>query len=405
MENLLHTKRFLFTLFSVLLFTGNSFSQVWEAKNDMPTARKEIADAATTLDGKIYVLGGRTDTGSITNVFEMYDVATDTWTTLAPYPLSVWRASVEALDGKIYAMGGYQSLSPFPFNPTNQAFVYDIATNTWSPIQDIVLARASAATVVLDGKIHLMGGANFDALFLHHAYNPTTDSWEFVANMIFNRSGLTAAVIDGKIYVVGGYFLDGSGLVSRNSVEFYDPANGGWQFRNSLPFSKLGISSAVVQGEMYVFGNENNANVLKYNPANDIWEELIAMPENVNFAGAVTVNDIIYVMGGGQINLTADGINDMNSFNPALLSIQENNLEKSFLVYPNPSRGKVSIQFKDGAIKLKVRTVTGKMIKEISISLEKRNIEIDFPFSNGLYFIEIKFLDGKHAIQKLILER
>ena len=405
MMPLLKKTIYLSTALSVLLFTNDSYSQIsgsWEDKANMPTARKELSDAVTILDGKIYALGGRTAGSAMTNTFERYDPATDSWANLAPYPLSVWRISTEAFNGKIYAFGGYLSINNFPFTPSNQAFVYDPATDNWMPIQIMLSTRGSASSIVLDGKIHLIGGANNDALNTHHVYDPITDSWSVLSAMAVSRSGLTSAVINNKIYAIGGYNLS-AGFVSLGTAEMYDPITDSWSFISNLPFAKFGTTSAVVQNKLFVFGNTNNANVLSYDPINNSWQELGAMPENVNFAGAVQFNDVIYVIGGGTVDLIADGIGDVNCFSPMVTGVNDFELN-NLLIYPNPSNGKVSVQSDIEVAAINILDINGRLLNKYRSFKNQNNIELNIGDEKGIYFINIEFNNGQKIFRKLMLK-
>ena len=59
----------------------------WLIRKAMPTARQEIPHAV--LDGKIYIPGGFTSSGSATNIVEVYDPATDDWSTAPPLPVAI----------------------------------------------------------------------------------------------------------------------------------------------------------------------------------------------------------------------------------------------------------------------------------------------------------------------------
>ncbi|MEM7085986.1 MAG: kelch repeat-containing protein [Bacteroidota bacterium] len=400
---MLSLKNCVFTFITLLHGTVAFAQNVWEPKADMPTARKEIADAATVLDGKIYVMGGTSAAGTITNVFEMYDPTTNGWTSLAPYPLSVWRASLIALDGKIYSMGGYQELNPFPFDPSNKAFVYDPGTNSWSPIADMISPRGSAASVVLNGQIHLVGGANTDALDSHHAYNPDTDNWSSISSLNQKRSGLTAVTINNKIYAVGGYFLS-TGVVSLSSAEMFDPVTNLWNNIASMPFTKLGITSEVVQNKMYVFGNENGTAVLEYDPTADVWVPGVNMPENVNFSGAGTIDGLIYVLGGGEINLATDGIAAVHCFNPALLSVANYDLLRMSSIVPNPSAGLIGLKLQMPASFARIIDISGRLISEIDLSNRGVEVPIQLPYRDGVYMVEVQFENGRRNMHRVILD-
>lgn len=88
----------------------------------MPTAR--FAASATVLDGKIYVIGGRSVVGSYPDTtlvtVEVYDPATDTWAVAAPLPDPLSSMAVAAMGGRIYALGG---MGP-DFSPVDTVFAY-----------------------------------------------------------------------------------------------------------------------------------------------------------------------------------------------------------------------------------------------------------------------------------------
>src|SRR5437667_263554 len=77
-----------------------------------PLPHKRFDFGAAYLNGKIYLVGGRTDTGfagpnqGLVPELDEYDPATDTWRTLASMPLPRYRLGVVAYQGKIWATGG-----------------------------------------------------------------------------------------------------------------------------------------------------------------------------------------------------------------------------------------------------------------------------------------------------------
>jgi len=59
--------------------------------------------------GKIYAIGGMTQPSSSFNTVEEYDPVTDTWTMKSPMPTRRFALSASTVDGKIYAIGGQGS--------------------------------------------------------------------------------------------------------------------------------------------------------------------------------------------------------------------------------------------------------------------------------------------------------
>ena len=171
----------------------------WTDGTPAPTARKEIANSGAVIDGQFYLFGG-VSAGNVLRTLERYDPATDAWTTLAEAPLALWRSPVAASGGRLYVLGGYQSTSAFPFDPTNRAFEYDPATDTWREVATMPSARGASAAVALDGLIHVLGGAAGGPSAAHEVYDPATDAWSAAPELPNPRSGLTAAVVDRKIH-------------------------------------------------------------------------------------------------------------------------------------------------------------------------------------------------------------
>ena len=85
--------------------------------------------------------------------------------------------------------------------------------------------RAIVGVAVLDGKLYAVGGYNNGVLSSVERYDPALDVWEVVAPMAEARYKLAVAVLDGKLYAVGGY--NDHGFLT--SVERYDPAANTWE--------------------------------------------------------------------------------------------------------------------------------------------------------------------------------
>lgn len=406
--------KFSLILMTVLFFLLPAKAQVfgvWQEKANMPTALKEISNATAVLDGKIYVVGGVETDGSISNKFQRYDPQTNQWATLAPYPIPIWRATATSVNGRIYVFGGYQIIGPFPFDPTDRVFEYNPQSDNWNEKQAMPEVKGSAAAVNLIGQIHVIGGANSNALNSHHIFDPISNQW-FLLNSTLSqaRSGLTANVINGKIYAVGGYFLSTSGVEPINSMEVYDPANTFWTFQEDMPIARLGLSSAVINEELFVFGGAINTSVptrtLAYSPAEDEWRQLRDIPKPVSFAGAAAVNDIIYVMGGGQFNLTPDGIDDTFCLLPYLETATEeaflpNTIFSAISVFPNPSKGiiNINLELKEAdQISIQLLATDGRLIQQFHSTTEASFFNLTMQTKQkGLYFLRILLAEASYT--------
>lgn len=163
---------------------------------------------------------------------EVFDTTKNSWATLKPMSLPRNHHGVAYLDGKLYVMGGRVGSSfsgGWSVNVTTTE-IYDIASDTWSTGTPMPTARSGVGVAALDGKIHVLGGEawldDFGGVFRsNEAYNPKTNSWLKEARMLTPRHGFAVAVIDGKLYAVSGVNdAGGAGPLSVVDVnEVYTP--------------------------------------------------------------------------------------------------------------------------------------------------------------------------------------
>jgi hypothetical protein len=254
----------------------------------MPTARAYLA-AATAADGKLYAIGGY-NSGACTPfgycaTVEAYDPATNTWTPRAPMPTArAGLALAAAANGKLYAVGG--------FNGSTLATVeeYDPTTNAWATRAPMPTARHSLGEAAgPNGKLYAIGGYSSAACLPSaycttvEEYDPATNTWTPRAPMLTAPAYLgVAAAPNGKLYAMGG--IDAS-LFPVATVEEYDPARNTWALRKSMPTARayLGVAAAP-NGKLYAMGGVNGislATVEEYDPATDAWSNCgLAAPGN-----------------------------------------------------------------------------------------------------------------------------
>jgi N-acetylneuraminic acid mutarotase len=97
--------------------------------------------------------------------------------------------------------------------------VYDPATNTWTTKKAMPTARYGAAAAVLGGRLYVAGGrSNYTALGKLEAYNPATNTWAQKPSMPTPRYDLAVAKVDGALYALGGY-----GNTTLRTNEAYKP--------------------------------------------------------------------------------------------------------------------------------------------------------------------------------------
>ncbi|HYJ06564.1 MAG TPA: kelch repeat-containing protein, partial [Chthoniobacterales bacterium] len=278
-------KGFFGVVFISLLAAGMGHAEIageWKALAHMPHPRQELATAV--LNGKIYVIAGLAENFIGTNNVDVYNPATNTWTSVAPIPILNHHNCAAVAAGKLFAFGGQSR-----FN-----FLYDPVDDSWSQVAPMPVSQPLTAAVgVIDDKIYVAG------VGILQVYDPATDAWSTRAPMGVYRHHTAGGLIDGKFYVVGG--RDGPG--SQTALEVYDPQTNSWTRLANMPTGREGHAAGVVNGELFVFGGEGGGihpEVEVYNPASNSWRRVEPdMPFPRHGIWASVIGNKIYIAGGG----------------------------------------------------------------------------------------------------------
>ncbi len=301
-------------------FTKEIIANTWTQKAPMPTARSGLAMA--TVDGKIYCIGGNTGGGGNPGTNEMYNPETDIWTTKAPMPTHRSYFAIAVYQDKIYCIGGLDG----HFSNTQATWgtgctvneVYDPATNTWTTKAPMPTARWHLQANVINGMIYLVGGEPNGTL--NEAYDPTTDTWitkapvqyhEINSPTLFLATGDGAsATIDNKLYWIGRVHQSSS---SQIVTIIYTPENDSWSPRakppvNTNPHNAVATAGIWAPKRIYIF--DINSMTASYDPSADNW----TLSRHYFFyhedCGIGVANDKVYAIGGGflQYHITGENL-------------------------------------------------------------------------------------------------
>ena len=231
-------------------------TDTWTAKKSMPTGRGRFGVAV--YQNKIYIMGGATASG-FTAANEVYDPLTDTWEGKTPIPKGS-RAELAAsvVNGKIYVVGGY-FFGAFLVS-SNVLEVYDPETDTWTTKTPMPTAVYSCSSAVVDNKIYVIENSFRSHVgSLNQIYDAENDSWSYGRSIPVAVAGATAASTTAlfapkRIYVIGG------GVSSNSSNQIYTPDNDTWSTGVQLPSARSYLGVAVVSDILYAIGGINSNN-------------------------------------------------------------------------------------------------------------------------------------------------
>ncbi|MGG6250061.1 Kelch repeat-containing protein [Enterococcus faecium] len=107
-----------------------------------------------------------------------------------------------------------------------------------------------------------------------------TVEWKERADLPEPRVGASSGVVDGKIYVIGGGTVKPGAYGNQTFV--YDPKTNEWTRKADMPTARGGAASVTVDGKIYVLGgmsNDGAVNTIEvYDPKKDTWEKLDDLP-------------------------------------------------------------------------------------------------------------------------------
>ena len=285
----------------------NPATDTWTTKKPMPTPRSGFAVAVH--QNKIYCIGGTTGDSGFTGVVEVYDPATDTWETKPPMPTPRADLCANVVNGRIYCIGGkrYWGVDPPYYQELNTTEVYNTATNSWTTKSPMPIPVLGAASAVLDGKIYIIGGSrhfqagwNLTTIGSNQVYDPENDAWSTRTSLPTAESYAAAEATNGvtapkRIYLVGG-----TNETAYNQVTYaYDSRSNEWSTGTAMPTPRVYLALAVVDDTLYAIGGVDGDIWLNVNEQyvplgyGTVPAELqVLSPENKTY----TSNDIMLVL-------------------------------------------------------------------------------------------------------------
>lgn len=232
----------------------NPVTNTWTTKEAMPTGRSRFGIAV--YQNKIYIMGGATAKG-FTAANEVYDPVKDTWETKTPLPKgSRAELTTSVINGKIYAVGGY--FFGLYRVSSNVLEVYDPETDTWTTKTPMPNAVYSCSSAVIDSKMYVIENS-FDTRVgsLNQIYDAENDTWSYGRSIPVGVNGTVAAATTGvfapkRIYVIGG------DAASNSSNQVYNPENDTWSNGAQLLTSRSYLGVAVVDDVLYAIGGRTS---------------------------------------------------------------------------------------------------------------------------------------------------
>lgn len=295
----------------------------WQDLAPIPIdSRQEHTTVAISAE-TLAIIGGvvpATELVTTTDIMQIYDIATDTWSSGSPIPFRMNHANVAAVEGKVYLLGGLAVAPDGAWRAVPDSWVYDPKNDEWNPINPMsnATARGSAAMGVHGTEIYLAGGMTTldlgtgyqDSVTTVSVYDTIRGTWRTLPQHLpEGRDHAGGALVDSTLYVLGGRYFGSSG--NRDTVFSLDlkTRNATWQTSPArMPTARGGVAAATVGTKVYVFGGEGNDaegsngvynETEVFDTITETWESLRPMKLPRHGTSAVAVGGRIYIPGGG----------------------------------------------------------------------------------------------------------
>ena len=238
------------------VFDTNTNTWTPTSSTSSPSRRALVASAVTT--DRVFFFGGVDTNGAALNSGALYDPVTNSWEALptAGAPSARYNAVARFLPnvgvaGRVLVVGGFNGGATF----FADGALFDVATQTWSSIAAAPTPFAAAAAAVLGSRVIIEGGQNpsgpaATALL----YDVGSNSWRNLPTVgaPSPRVGHSGVAINGRAVFYGGF--SGSAFVATGAR--YSPVTDLWSptATAGAPTARAGHSVVVIGGKLLVWG-------------------------------------------------------------------------------------------------------------------------------------------------------
>ncbi|MGZ3863589.1 MAG: Kelch repeat-containing protein [Bacteroidia bacterium] len=384
----------------------------------------------------VFSLCGVDSNGVFSTENTAFSSLSNSWNALANAPLIRYDGSAQTVKGKIYFLGGFGP----GYAPVDNNDIYDIASNTWSTGAAIPQPIADFASgVYKDSLIYVIGGmdaggAALNNVYVYDTYNNTWTS--ATAKSGTATWGIRAGIYQNKIVAVGG--TDESTPTRNATLGVINPASPATITWSALPnypgynvMHHSGNSVYRDQQPLVIFtagdtAGYSNVGVTYYTTetwaydlSSNSWkigpEKITGTNDNSNLVAAV-FNDSLYMISvGGHGSTMPLNVNEWLNLGPdttqmhttAINHVKLNNAVVT--VYPNPFNEKTSLSVslnKEQEVSVNVYDISGRFVAElINKNLSEGNHTITWnaaSAASGIYVARIMI--GNNVLTKKLIK-
>ena len=172
--------------------------------------RLEFAMASLQSKRALYVFGGVSENGGLLSTAEYYEVLTNTWCDITPFPVAVFRHAASSHNESVYITGGLEG--PQNRYPAPSLRRFDPLLNAYTQLAPMLYARRGHEMVTLNDSLYVCGGiaprdVNYQSSSTPvpiETYNIATDQWSLVnTGTLLGRAVGHFVIMDGCLFSIG----------------------------------------------------------------------------------------------------------------------------------------------------------------------------------------------------------
>jgi len=216
------------------VFKFDPAAGTWSTLPDLPTSRQK--PAAAWVGDKLYVIGGWDGNGVPRATVDVFDPGANTWTTLPatnPRPRATMGYGVA--NDKIYLVGGCTNGA---CAESADLVIFDSATGTFSTGTSYPQLSIWMACGGINDKIYCAGGATQATDHKNgFVYEPASDTWSPIADAPVDMWASQYSAASGLLVLAGGV-AEGSTVITNRTIA-YDPAADTWMDLPNAQFPRF----------------------------------------------------------------------------------------------------------------------------------------------------------------------
>jgi DNA-binding CsgD family transcriptional regulator len=279
---------------------------LWKIHEESPIGLSGLT--AVAFEGQILTFGGTMENGVNPDVF-IFDPQLESWSQVSSKPTPVDHVKAAIIGERIYLPGGMTSNGTV----TDVLEVYDPRTGLWEKSSSMPTGLADYGLTTYEGRIYLFGGWDGQQISDQvYEFNPSSREWIVKSPLPVPLRELAAADSHGRIYILGGKNDRGDSLDTYIYIPGRDhDGDQPWLPGTPMPGAADHIQAISIADNIFIIGirtpvlSNGGLNIYQYTTQANEWAVLEPSPLAIgDAAGVVSAGNLLYVIGGTQSKIT-----------------------------------------------------------------------------------------------------